>query len=318
MNTSIKLSFSVFTIILFLFISIGAQSFEGKVISKDISISIIALDELMFGNEESDEESYDEEAYDEEEESEEYSLDGPQIPIKIMEQYFSLSIEEMKKAVDKYRSEYGDEYMDQPLYEETSSEIFIKGLKMRVDTEDDGMKMSVLIDMESTDVKIIRWDQKIVMNMDYEKMKAQMDEAFGEYGIENDEVVHNEIHLESTGITKEINGFKCELYKGTNSENNYENVWLSKAIDDELIKSLSKMSETFAKLNSEVGSDTEFDFYVKNKLFPVLTKNFSSGEVILIEEILNVEKVAIDDSQFELPKGFQEMDMSQMMQQEFE
>ena len=42
------------------------------------------------------------------------------------------------------------------------------------------------------------------------------------------------------------------------------------------------------------------------------------AETIEIEEIVKIEKTKINDSKFEIPKGFKEMDMSQMMQQGFE
>lgn len=112
----------------------------------------MVLDDLIFGNEDSVEEAYDEDNYQEEE----YGIDGPMIQKIIMDKYFALSINEMKQAVKKYKSEYGDDDMGNPLYEETVSEVLIKDTKMRADIAQDGMRMSMVMDINDPVVKMIR------------------------------------------------------------------------------------------------------------------------------------------------------------------
>ena len=314
MNFSIKSLLILLVILFFLWIDVFAQSFEGKILSKNISINIIALDELMYGNEE-----FDEEAYEENYEEEEYSFDGPQIPKIIMDKYLALSTNEMKQAVEKYKSEYGDDYMDDPLYEETNLEVLIKGTKMRTDTQEEGMKMSIIMDMDDPVVRMIRWDEKVVINMNLEKMKQQMEAAFEQYGNLEDNIQNeNKFSLQPTGEKKEINGMMCELYKGTDANNTYQHIWMAKSIDDGLLNSFKKMSELLATLNPEEAGESDFDFYVERNSIPVLTKSMPGAETIEIEEIIKIEKTKLNDSDFEIPKGFKEMDMSQMMQQGFE
>ncbi|MDX1699149.1 MAG: hypothetical protein R3250_00965, partial [Melioribacteraceae bacterium] len=265
MKLSIKLVLILVAMLFFSFFNLYAQTFEGKILSKNISINVMALDELMYGNEE-----FDEEAYDENYEEEEYSIDGPQIPKIIMDKYFALPIDEMKQAVEKYISEYGDDYMEDPLYEETNLEVLIKGTKMRTDTHEEGMKMSIIMDMGDPVIKMIRWDDKLVINMDLEKMKQQMETAFEQYGnleenIEND----NKSSLEPTGEKKEINGMMCELYKGTDANNTYQHIWMAKSIDEGLLNSFKKMSEMFATLNPEEAGENDFDFYIEQNSIPV-------------------------------------------------
>jgi hypothetical protein len=319
MNLSIKSTLIFFIILFFSSTVVFAQSFEGKIISRNISINAMALDELIYGNEEYDESEYDEEAYEENYDEEEVGIDGPQMPTEIMDKYFALSLDEMKQATEKYKSEYGDYDMGDPLYQESSFEVLIKGTKMRTDIEEEGNKMSMIMDMNDPIIRMIRWDQKVVINMNLEKIKQQMESAFEQYGnLEDDNDKDNKSSIESTGEEKEINGIMCELYKGNDSYNNYQHVWMAKSTDDGLVNSFKKMSELLATLNPEEGGGSELDLYVKLNSIPVLTKSMPGAETIEIEEILKIEKTEISDNVFEIPEGFQEMDMDQMMQQGFE
>lgn len=134
-------------------------------------------------------------------------------------------------------------------------------------------------------------------------MKEQIEAAYTQYGnIDNGNESENKASFEPSGRKKEINGMMCELFKGTDANNNYQHIWSAKSVDDDLIESFNKMSELLSQLNPEEGSENEFDFIVKNNSIPIITMSMSGAEMIEIEEIVKIEK----------------MDISQMMQQGFE
>ena len=117
------------------------------------------------------------------------------MPIELMDKYFDLSINEMKQAVEKYKNEYGNDFMDDPLYMETNSEVLIKGTKMRTDIEEEGMKTSMIMDMSDPIVRMIRWDQKVIINMNLEAMKQQMETALEQYGDSEDNIQMEKVKL---------------------------------------------------------------------------------------------------------------------------
>ncbi len=50
--------------------------------------------------------------------------------------------------------------------------------------------------------------------------------------------------MKSAGETKTINGFTCELYKGTNSEGGFTHMWIHKGYAD----AFESLSAAFSKL----------------------------------------------------------------------
>lgn len=170
----------------------------------------------------------------------------------------------------------------------------------------------------------LQHDQKMAMvtSMDQMmKMGDQMGEAMGfspeamdMEGEEGDE--EDSFSMKSTGQTKTINGFKCELFAGTDSDGDFAHIWVSKEQGSRaknFIEALSEM-EKFDQEESE-GTEKENEFFKELNGFPILTKSVSMDQ-LNINEVLEISDESVPDDIFQIPAGYQQMNMQQMMQQQ--
>ncbi len=208
---------------------------------------------------------------------------------------------------------------DDENYSEEVVDIFIKGDAFLMNTSEDGHRATVIFNTKSSKIITLIHDQKMVMVTDMdamEKMGDQMGMAMGSDPemMVGDMAEEDLFSLKPTGETRTVNGFKCELYKGTDSEGDFYHVWIHKGFADvfeTLITAFSGLDK------SSADEDKESAFFRKIKGIPVLTKTLSMGDVS-INEIKSISREPVASDMFKVPADFKKMDMQQMMMQQMQ
>ncbi len=230
------------------------------------------------------------------------------------EKIFSKSAAELKQMA----AQSGDA----DSYSEAPADVYIKGKAMRIDTRQDGQRVSMLFDGRSNKMTTLQHDDKMAMVIDMdqmmhqaEEMREQMAQSMGvspdmmEDGMPGKDL----FSIKPTGETKTINGFKCELYKGTDSDGGFTHMWIHKGYADVF----ESMATAFSRLDApeKSGQDKEEQFFRKVKGVPILTKSLSNG-AFSIDEILKISKQSVSDDMLKVPADYKKTSMEEMMQQQ--
>jgi len=234
------------------------------------------------------------------------------------EKIFSKSVAELKQMA----AQNGDP----EAYSETLEDVYIKGKMMRIDTRQEGESVSMIYDGRSNKMTTLQHDEKMAMVIDMDQMMHQS-EALSEQMAQSmgvspgaapdmmdDEMPGKDLFsMKPTGETKTINGFKCELYKGTDSDGGFTHMWIHKGYSDVF----ESMATAFSRLDATDKSDQdkEEQFFRKVKGVPILTKRLSNGE-FSIEEIVKISKQSVPDDMLKVPADYKKTSMQEMMQQQ--
>lgn len=207
--------------------------------------------------------------------------------------------------------------------------IYVKGNKFRTDTEEKGEKISMIYDADTGEMITLVWSSKTAMvtsvkevNNQMNDMQKKMKEAMGQYA----EMMENyqsqmenapsqqaaPFNMKPTGKTKIIHDYKCELFKGTNSDGNYTYLWLTRD-DAALFNSFIKVFSAMEKIGDKKKSiSKEESFYRENRGFQVLSESISRDEVE-IDELLEVTRQNVPNNLLVIPPGFERQNMQEMM-----
>ena len=275
-----------------------AAGFEGKIVNRQISIPLYSLMQQS-----------------------PVDVPGSVNREKLASQLFTKSPEELLKIAKSH----GDVV-------EHRSEIFLKGNKFRVDTEEDGEKISIIYNAETGEMITLLWGSKTAMVTSVKEVSSQMSdmqkkmkEATGQYAemmekyqdqMKNAPAEQRDpFNMKPTGKTRMIHDYKCELFKGTDSDGNYTYLWLTRddaALFNSFIKVFSAMEKIGDKKNA---AGKEEEFYRENKGFQVLSESISRDEVE-IDELLEVIRQNVPDSLLVIPPGFQKRNMQEIINQQ--
>ncbi len=227
------------------------------------------------------------------------------------EALFSKSIDELKQMAAKAGG--NDAYSEQKI------DIFVKGNKFRMDTQQKGQQVSIIYDTESDKMITLMHEKKMAMATGMGKM-MQMGEQMGQSmgmapGMMGKDKGGDDFSMEATGKSKTINGFECKLYKGTDSSGDFTHMW----IHEGYIDAFQRMLTSFGKMekSKKQGMQKEEKFFKKVQGIPILTKS-ASKEDLNINEILNIAEQSVPADKFEVPDDYQTMDMQNMMQQQMQ
>ncbi|MEJ2636598.1 MAG: hypothetical protein P8184_15060 [Calditrichia bacterium] len=262
--------------------SLLASGFEGKIVQKNISVSLspsAAPDESGFTQ---------------------YAND-----------LFSKSNLELKKMAESEGNEYSEE----------TAIIYMKGKNYRIDTNQEGQKVSIIYNLDTKKMTTLQWASKTAMVTDMEQMGKNMSQMMGQaqkqmgdmdnQGMEED----NQFSMKSAGETKTINNFKCELYEGKDSDGDYTHLWLTKD-DKNLFDSFMPIfSELDNLMQTKLEQGKEEQFYREKQGVPVLTKSIS-GSGLNIDEITDISSENVPADMFAVPADFKEVNMQQMIQEQ--
>ncbi len=231
----------------------------------------------------------------------------------VADQLFSKSVDELIKMAGSDN------------YEMDKATIYFKGGKYRVESESEGEKVVMIYNMDNQQVITLQPAQKMAMitSMDeigntMNQMMGQLDEMMGEES--SDEEMSGEsdqFSMEAAGQKKTINGFSCELYKGRDDEGNYTHIWLEKGNAD-LWNSFKTFVTSMTQMNAEgEDSDSEEKFFMENKGIPILTQTVTMDE-LEVHETVSLKEESVPDNYFEIPDGYQKLNMKEMMQQQMQ
>ena len=252
-------------------------------------------------------------------------------PEDMAKYFFAMSIEDiMQKA--------GNQQLE-PDIEKTT--IYVSGQKMRMDTEMEEGKMSVLMRMDEKKMYQIMWDQKQYMVMSLDElvdMQKQAQDAIK--NIEGMEAILEKLPPEAraqmeasmglskdkteppkvtkTGKTATMNGFDCQEYIIA-SGSSHSQYWVTKKYP-----ALRKAFESVINSMPEFGGsgdemDEEEIFKQIPDAWPVVIKELKFDMITMsgsfdIEEMLTMEEKGVAAGTFDVPQNFAKIGMQEMMQ----
>ncbi len=237
-----------------------------------------------------------------------------------------------KKAVavsfDAYRQVIKEVGENGPGVRVHTAIIWVKGPLLRTDTDENGNKVAIIFNSKTQKMTTISFKDKKAVVIDVGKMMnavnsmaEQMGKTFGmdakamkqmmQGGNQSEE--KTQFSLKPTGKKKKINGFKCELYVGTDEDGNPLQAWLATPPSDlkEMFKSLKEMSKTLEKKDG--AKDEESEFLDKINKMAVLKKWVTDNSHLNFEEFVNMKKQSVSSDLFQVPKGFKVVSMGDML-----
>ncbi len=237
-----------------------------------------------------------------------------------------------KKAVavpfDTYRQVIKEVGENGPGVRVHTEVIWVKGPLFRTDANEKGDKTAIIFNAKTQKLTTISFKDKKAVVIDVGKMMnavnsmaQQMGKTFGldakamkqimQGGNEAEE--KSQFSLKPTGKKKKINGFKCELYVGTDDNGNPLQTWLTTPTSDlkQMFKSLEEMTKAIQKENQP--KDTKDEFLEKINKMPILEKWVSNNSVLNFSEFVSVKKQSVSSDLFQVPKGFKVVSMGDML-----
>ena len=264
-----------------------AGEFEGKIVQRQIYIPLQALSQ-----------------------SAGISTDDLSNPLRIAERLFSKSVDELKQMVQNpaaYRE-----------FEEITSDIYVKGNKFRIDTQQRGKKISIIYDVQKDQIATLDWKSKRAMITSTRQVGQKMEQMMGNLPegmreMHMGEVEEDRFNMKSTGKIKTINGFRCELFEGTNSDGDFTHLWLNRDQKD-LYQSFMKVFSIIENVGGEKVKKNEEKFYEEQKGLDVLTQTISD-DAISVMEIREIKRQPVPDDLFQVPSHFKKVNIMEMMKQ---
>ena len=167
---------------------------------------------------------------------------------------------------DSVSTEFVADMVDQSLNDTVTNKLYVKGSYYRIETEEEGMKIVVLVDQDSNITRVLNMDDKMYLELPSDDIKAIMNDPFQSL----------RITLETPGIehkvleTDTINGHECVKHVLFWGENPF------------------------------------YTYYMSDKYnWPM---KIIRGDFEKVVELKNIEDKEIDNSLFEIPEGFSELD----------
>lgn len=133
------------------------------------------------------------------------------------------------------------------------------------------------------------------------------------------------ISVKDTEQTEEIAGYSSTKYDVLYNENLNEEIWLTKELNIQKELDINKMSNLmteFKKVNKRLGDDSiknqeAFINLFRDGGFPMKTVDHSFGETVFVEEVVDVNQKDIPSSEFDLPSGYEERTVQNLIQGAF-
>jgi hypothetical protein len=180
----------------------------------------------------------------------------------------------------------------------------IKGDKARVDVNP---KMTAIIDGKTGEMINLMHDQKVVMRMSAEKMKAAMEMARQFSGKDEKKETGEKPKFASSGKKEVINGYDTEeyIYETPQFKASY---WIASKYPDgaAILKQLQSVNPAIWRT-----SNTQMPDYRDFPGLPIKTVVSSGGNQITTT-LASVKQDRLSDDDFAVPKDYQEMKLPDM------
>jgi hypothetical protein len=257
-----------------------AQGFEGVIQQRDIVVSDYGLSELLYSE-------------DEEEESE-----------PTAENVFAIPLERILAA----SQEYGEEAV-----EITELTYYVTAGKMRVESASAMMPGHMIMDFESGVFQMVVPMQKMYLEITREDME-ELKERYPDMASSDEAATKPAIR--SLGMSKEINGLRCEGYEIVKGET-VSNVWVSSELKD-VVAAFQSFVDRMAVFGMDEESDEELEVFelMKEHGFPVLEQTLNNYDWELgyeISELISVERSSVPADLFVIPSDYQRRSFMEMM-----
>jgi len=214
--------------------------------------------------------------------------------------------------------------------------IYVDGKKFRYDSNQDGEKITMIMNLETKIMYNVDWARKEYMEIDIEKMKKMRDQmqkqmatqmqGMGAYmdklppearkkieAMQKGKMPGNDEQAEvsATGKTKTINTFKCKEYI-IHRDNKNEQVWVSKQYT-ELQQMFKNMDLTIGdKEDSKNGVWEKIDGWPVHQVDVDINMMHGQGSVNY-DEVYSIEKTTHKSGTFDPPTGFKKTTMEDKM-----
>ena len=256
-----------------------AQGFEGTIKTRQITVSEDALLEILYGEEEMEEET---------------SLDAEKVFAIPLERILSLA------------GSLGDEI---DVSEVTFS---IKGTKMRMEGDEE-MPGYALLDFGAGTFQLVQPSEKIYIEWtkeEFEQFQAMMPEMEEETG--------PSAQVRPLGQTKQINGMRCSAYE-IKLEEATTVAWVTEELRDLVtaFREFETRMQGMGMFDEE-DEGTETFFLVADYGFPVLEQTLTTygmfgGVDYEVQEVVAVERKPLSASQFTVPSDYERRSFMDMM-----
>jgi hypothetical protein len=223
-----------------------------------------------------------------------------------------MEIEEMNKQLKNLsgvsESGSGD---DTPKTETVKFYYAPKAVRIEQGQEKSDMGGISIVRTDTKKIIIITEKNKTYMELDFDFMKSMM-AKMKEMGMKKEETKKGKSNVKKTGETKTILGYTCEKWMISDDESTSE-AWVA--------HKFSNFFSIFGELGNSFmggGGDDEgvFKEFSASNSFPLMAKEVSKDGKVLNEwEVIKIEKGKQPPALFQVPAGYQKMDLNQMMQQ---
>ncbi len=218
--------------------------------------------------------------------------------------------------------------------------IYVDGKKFRMDSQQKGQKMTVIMNLETKKMYNIDWANKEYMEIDIEKMKKMRDQmkskmasqmqGMGTYLDKLPPETRKKIEamqkgqmpgsdkntdVSATGKTKTINSFKCKEYL-IRKNDQIEQVWVSTKYPE--------LMHVFKEAELSMGDEqsAKDDVWKKIDGWPVhqteVAMNMMRGQgSVEYDEVYSIKKTTHKPGTFSPPAGFRRTTMEEKMQKGF-
>ncbi len=259
-----------------------AQGFEGTITTRQIMVSEDALFELLYGEEEMEEEP---------------SIDP--------EKVFAIPLERILTLAGSM----GDEVsVDQITFS-------IKGTRMRMDGDiGEEMPGYALLDFGAGSFQLVQPSEKIYIewtNEDFEELQAMMPEM-------DEEETGSDAHVRALGQTKEINGMRCSAYE-IKLEDATTVAWVTEELKD-LVAAFREFETRMKGMGmfNEEDEGSETFFLVAEHGFPVMEQTLTTysmfgGALYDVQEVVAVERKSLSANVFTVPSDYERKSFMDMM-----
>ena len=268
----------------------AAQSFEGTIQQRTLTIQDEALYEL-FWSEDEEEPQYDsEEAYNE----------------AMAEKLFALPIEELEALAAQGRADLSE------------STVYIRGSLIRIGTaEDEGF---TIMDMESGDLWMVSPAERSYVQYskaDQEETEQKANALLARMGIDPSAMAEDEGEEEerappqvtALGERRVINGFDARGVSGQDGEE-FAIAWCAEG-EGALGRALRQLVQDSEEWGDEEDGGPALEDAMCGDALPVLTRSFQPYPgVFELEEVLAVDQGTLAAGLFEIPEGYEKVDLS--------
>lgn len=276
-----------------------AQSFEGVIKQRTITLEAGALEELLYALVEEGEDEFDENA-------EEWTDEDEAKYMRAMAQkILAIPFEELLALAHSGDAELED------------MTLSIKGEKIRVDTQDDESPFDYFImDSKTATFFMVSDAQKFYVSWSAEAMK----EAMAGMGIDPDvmEKASGEPaerpEVRALGKTQTINGMQCAEY-GVEHDGDFIIGWVS-GEHPGLHEAFKVFAERTEGMFGEDESDVDVEGLLWEKGLPVRIQSLRGGlhgfGGYEIQDLLSVERKRLSDDIFQVPAGYAEKSLKDL------